>query len=237
MVPTIRHDRVMENETKKSGLWRILLGGGFVLALVVAVLLIVRKPPLTIDDPLVRISDPAQDIVDFSLEDYDNKPFTNMDLQGSWTLIFTGFLYCPDICPMTLTDMAAVFKSLKTSGGYVDRLRLVFISVDPFRDTPELIKDYVRYFNPDFLGVTGTPEELKRVAEALHLFYVFNDPDTGDMFNSVLERPELDYYNVMHSTAILLLNPEGKLVARLNPPYETERIAGVLRTILDYYGD
>jgi len=227
----------MFEKPAKRGRWWFVVVPVVIVIGIFAAFIVVRKPALQIDDPGVRISKPPEEIAGFSLQDDDGNPFTREQLLGEWTLIFTGFLYCPDICPTTLSDMAAVFKKLEQSKEGLAGFRLVFISVDPFRDTPDLIKEYVDYFYPGFIGATGDPEELKKLAERFNLFYAYTDADTNELIVNVLQRPEPEYYNVIHATTILVVSPQAEIVARLSPPFETNRVATELQKIRNYYGD
>lgn len=227
----------MAATAKKTG-WFIALAIALLFMLAALPILIrLGKPPLPTESPFVSIIDPPQHIAELNLVDFNGDTFTHAQLAGAWTLVFTGFLFCPDICPTTLLDMAAVFRKMEDSEDGLAGMRLLFISVDPFRDTPELLKEYVAYFHPEFLGATGTPAELKNMSENLQLFYVYSDPETGEFFPDVLKRPPPEYYNVVHSTAILVINPQSEIVARLSPPFQTDRVISLLTAIRDHYRD
>ena len=101
----------------------------------------------------------GRDVGEFSLVDQNNAPFTAARLQGAPTLVYFGYTHCPDVCPVTLLQLAQVLKS-----GVVPGLRVAFISVDPARDTPPQLAQYVHAFDPDFIGLTGTPAMLKTLS-------------------------------------------------------------------------
>jgi protein SCO1 len=150
---------------------------------------------------------------EFSLTDQSGQPFTHENLQGHPTLVFFGFTHCPDVCPTTLAKLAQVEKKAK-----VPNLKVLLVSVDPERDTPELMERYVRAFNPEFGGVTGTPDEIKRVARE---------------FGVAIEKVEMPggTYTVDHSAVVFLLNAQGERVALFTPPIDIDAIATDLSSI------
>ena len=151
---------------------------------------------------------------DFNFIDQDNNPFTKSDLEGHWSLIFIGYTQCPDICPTTMSVLQQVTQSLRQQNE--EPPATIFISVDPERDTPQLLGQYVGYFDEQNIGITGEKNELKRFAKDLALFFEKAAGTSGDI-NS-------DDYLVDHSSSILLLNPEGKLQAYLAAPHTAEQI-------------
>ncbi|MDD3517303.1 MAG: SCO family protein [Chromatiales bacterium] len=155
----------------------------------------------------------------FELIDGDGERFDNARLAGHWTYLYIGYTYCPDICPMTLGLLGAVMDELKQAG--VERMpQVVFVSVDPERDTVEQLKTYVGYFNPDFIGTTGDPSAIAVFAKKLGLFYNRVD-DPRDPAN----------YLIDHSATILLIDPAGRLHARIEPPHQIEAMARQYREI------
>ena len=105
---------------------------------------------------------------DFSLPDVDGKLRTLADYSGKIVLVFFGFTQCPDVCPTTMLELAAVKKALGPDG---DRVQGVFVTIDPERDTPEILKAYVGSFGPDFVGLRGDAEQTKAVAKHFKVFY------------------------------------------------------------------
>ena len=103
-----------------------------------------------------------------SLPDADGKPRTLADFKGKVTLVFFGYTQCPDVCPTTLAELAAVKRDLGKDG---ERLQGVFVSVDPQRDTPEILKAYMASFDPGFVALRGTPEQIKDTAKEFKVFY------------------------------------------------------------------
>lgn len=151
----------------------------------------------------------------FTLTDESGQPFTAENLQGHSTLVFFGFTHCPDVCPTTLAKLSQVVKTAS-----VPNLKVLLVSVDPERDTPEQLERYVHAFNPDFQAVTGQPEEIERIAQ---------------QFNVAVARVDLPggNYTVDHSAVVFLLNDRGERVAIFTPPFEIEPVAADLRNVAE----
>ena len=131
----------------------------------------------------------------FQLVNQDGKPVDEKILKGKWTAVFFGFTYCPDVCPTTMQALGAAQAQL---GPKADKLQVVFISVDPERDTPAQLKSYLsnEVFPKGTIGLTGTPEQVAAAAKAYRVYYKKNG--------------EGDAYLVDHSTAAYLMNPKGQ---------------------------
>jgi len=156
---------------------------------------------------------------DFQLTNGDGTPFTRQDFNGEWHLVFFGFTHCPDVCPNTLFLLDRVVAQLEQSG--ITPPQVVFVSVDPERDTPEQVAQYVEYFNEDFLGVTAHGSDignLQRLTQALSVAYEF--------------RPEGDGYTVIHSSAVLLVDPAARMHAIFTPPLKAADIAADLALLI-----
>ena len=155
----------------------------------------------------------AQALPPFQLVHQSGRPFTNNDLLGHWTFLYFGYSYCPDVCPLALTDLNRLQRRLATAGADGDTAYL-FVSVDPQRDTPERLRDYVTYFNPKFQGATGSDEALSPLIKALHAFYQrVDNPDAPER------------YTMDHTSTISLIDPQGRLRAIFTPPQDPERMA------------
>ena len=146
---------------------------------------------------------------EFALTDHTGGPFTHRELSEDWTLLFFGYTHCPDVCPITLATMSASVDAIAALGG--EAPRVVFVSVDPERDSPPSLGRYVAVFRNDFLGVTGPHVELTKLTRALGVAYARDGDDPG--------------YLVEHSAALLLVNPKGELQAVFGPPHEPDTIA------------
>lgn len=111
---------------------------------------------------------PGPELSDFHLLDYDGRPRTLADYRGRVLVVFFGYVHCPDACPTELFKLAQVMKRL---GSPSDRVQVLFITLDPERDTPEILKSYVAAFNPRFIGLTGTVAQIDKVAAAFHVVH------------------------------------------------------------------
>lgn len=132
----------------------------------------------------------------FTLTDQNGGTRTDKDFHGHWVLLYFGYTFCPDVCPTTLAVIAATMGKL---GADANRVVPVFITVDPERDTPSVMKSYLAAFGPQFVGLTGKPSDIEKIAHAYRIFYK-KEPIQGGG------------YSVDHSSAILLLDPKGNFV-------------------------
>jgi protein SCO1/2 len=156
-------------------------------------------------------------IAPFALADLDGEPYTLAQLQGHWTLLFAGFTHCPDVCPTTLSLMAQLRRQLAAGP---TRLELLFLSVDPERDTPARLKAYVDHFDASIRGVTGPAAALDAFCASLGLTYV-KVPGAG-----------AGGYTVDHSAALVLLDPQGRIAAYFQPPHRLDTLAADLSGIV-----
>jgi len=146
------------------------------------------------------------ELPNFSLIDQDGAAIGRDVFRGQWDLVFFGFTHCPDICPLTLQILATAKQQLAENGQ--DPLpRIVLVSVDPERDTPELMAQYVAYFGADNLGITGELDELRKLTNGLGIFFEKAAVDG-------------DNYSVNHSAVVLLINPDGQFHAVFGTPHE-----------------
>ncbi len=161
--------------------------------------------------------DTPRAVPDFALVDHHGQPFTPDSLKGQWTLVFFGFTYCPDICP---TTMAFLSRFVGELDGLPERddTRVVMVSVDPARDTPERLAEYVPYFNPEFTGVTGEFLDIHRFATAL------NTP-----FRKVPGQDE--NYLVDHSANVVLVNPRGDYHGFFKAPLDLAKMKVTYRSV------
>ena len=156
------------------------------------------------------------------LVDERSTPFHAADFSGHWSFLYFGYTYCPDVCPLTLVELAAVKQQLAAEHAE-QRVEFYFVSVDPQRDTPARLREYVAYFDPAFHGLTGTNEALASLASA-----------TETMF-AVPAGQGSDNYLVSHSSNLVLLDPEARVHAVLTPPHDAARIAGDFTNVAAHY--
>lgn len=151
----------------------------------------------------------------FSLMDHHDTPFTRDALTNRWTLIFFGFTHCPDICPTTLAELAELKAQLVDTEA--NDLQVVMLTVDPARDTPARLADYVPYFHPDFLGVTGEFADILSVAQRLNApFRKVSEPNGG--------------YQMEHSANVMLMNPRGDYHGFFRAPLDIPKMRVTLRS-------
>lgn len=152
----------------------------------------------------------------FRLTDQAGQVVTEKSLQGRPTIIFFGFTHCPDICPTSLFEMSEVLRAM---GPDADRINAYFISVDPERDTPQAMKDYLQSFDPHLKGLTGSPDDVAKVLTAYRVYAKKVPLKDGD-------------YTMDHTALIYLMDRDGKFVAPFNLKQTPEKAASDLKRYL-----
>lgn len=145
---------------------------------------------------------------DIALTDHNGREFTRAQLQNKWSLIFFGFTHCPDICPMTLLELNRLLPDLPAD--IRENTQVILVSLDPARDTPQVLKEYVAAFNKDFIGVTGEFLTIRRFANEVNVAFA--------------KVTQGDDYTVDHSGNIVLINPRGDYHGFLKPPFDIEKL-------------
>ena len=163
----------------------------------------------------------ARDIQPFELIDHHSAAFDQAALQQHWSFVFFGYTYCPDVCPTTLSVLNGVAQRLQDVDADV---RFVMVTVDPERDTPERLAEYVTYFNGDFLGVTGSDAGLTQLTRQLGILYNRVEPEDGAAG-----------YLIDHTAGVFLFDPDGRYHAVFTPPLSVDRLAGDFRKMLQDY--
>jgi protein SCO1/2 len=163
----------------------------------------------------------AYQIPEFRLSDHRGDDFDQTRFEGRWSFVFFGYTYCPDICPTTLATISSTLKAVEPGEHPVQG---VFVSVDPERDHPERMADYVSYFHDDIVGVTGPDAEITRLTGPLGILAV-KTPDPNDP----------DNYLVDHSASILLIDPKGRVSAVFGAPHDPLAMARDLATLRKHY--
>jgi protein SCO1/2 len=154
----------------------------------------------------------------FTLEDGNGKPVTDRDFRGQYTLVYFGYTFCPDVCPTTLNAVADAMDKL---GPAAKNLRPLFITVDPRRDTPAVVKQYAAAFGPSITGLTGTPAQIAQVAKEYRVYYA--EHKTG---------PGPDDYSMDHSSILYLMDPEGRFIAPVRADQTGDEIAANLKKLM-----
>ncbi len=156
----------------------------------------------------------------FALTDAAGRPFRNADLQRRWTLLSFGFTHCPDVCPTTLTTLVAARRLLADLPA-ATQPHLALFSVDPERDTPDVLREYVAFFDPQMIGVTGPTAAVDGFTRSLGVPVLRGKPASAG-----------GGYDVSHSASVFVIDPQGRLVAILAAPHTPEGIATDFRSIV-----
>ncbi len=154
----------------------------------------------------------------FTLEDGSGKPVTDRDFRGKYMLVYFGYTFCPDVCPTTLNAVADAMDKL---GSAASQIRPLFITVDPGRDTPAVVKQYAAAFGPRIIGLTGTPDEIAKVAKEYRVYYA--EHRTG---------PGPNDYSMDHSSILYLMDPNGGFVAPVRADQTGDEIAANLKKLM-----
>jgi protein SCO1 len=196
----------------RLGLIAVVLAGLLVLAAGALVGLAFREGPKGAAGTLLAsaIGGP------FHLVDQNGKPFGDADLKGKWHLVFFGYTHCPDTCPTTLNELSLALDRL---GKARDAVGIVLISVDPERDTPEILKSYVAAFDAPITALTGSPDEVAQAAKAYRVYYAKHPRGDGG-------------YDMDHSAIIYVMDPEGRFTATFTPDTPADAIAQRLQKLL-----
>ena len=147
----------------------------------------------------------------FTLTEADGKTVTDKDFRGKYTLIYFGYTSCPDVCPTTMADLGIALKKL---GAGADEVQPLFITVDPGRDTPGVLKSYVTDFSPRLIGLTGSPDQIARVEREFHVYAKVHKPADGS-----------GDYSVDHSSLFYLMGPDGRFISVLRADQEGDDLA------------
>ena len=153
----------------------------------------------------------------FELSDQYRQAFNLERLKDKWSFVFFGYTYCPDICPTTLSTLTGVVKQLQEDPQGLSNIQVVFVSVDPQRDTPDVLESYLKYFNEAFQGVTGAQQDIDRLTRQFGAAYM-KEPETTP-----------GQYLVSHTSSIFLVDPYGQLIAAFSPPHDANTIVDQFR--------
>ena len=154
----------------------------------------------------------------FSLQDGNGKPVTDKDFRGKYMLVYFGYTFCPDVCPTTLTAVADAMDKL---GPAASRIQPLFITVDPKRDTPAVVRQYTAAFGPGIEGLTGTPDQIAEVTKEYRVYYA--EHRTG---------PGPNDYSMDHSSVLYLMSPTGGFLAPLRADESGDEMAASLKKLM-----
>lgn len=154
----------------------------------------------------------------FELIDGDGQTVTEQDFRGRHMLVYFGYTFCPDVCPTTLFSASQALDGIGPA--LASKVRLVFVSIDPERDTPEVVKDYASHFHPGTVGLTGTPEQVAAAARVFRIYYRKAAPE------------EDGGYLVDHSSILFLMDGEGRYVTHFGHEATAADMAAALKRLL-----
>jgi protein SCO1/2 len=166
--------------------------------------------------------DQSRALPEFELIDHNRNTLNRDSLKGKWGLMFFGYTHCPDICPITLQTMSDMVKAIEDPD-VAKELSIYFVSVDPERDTPEILASYVTYFNPDFTGATAPIEKLTPLTRSIGIAHQIR--------NKTDDKPE---YDVDHSSAIVLINPQAEFAGLFSAPQDALVMARDVTRIIEH---
>ena len=173
------------------------------------------SPPIMTNAQLTEnglfVYDVPRRFADFNLIDQNQAAFTQESFKDKWTLVFFGYTYCPDVCPTTLATINQ-FSSLLEDTDYATDTQVVMVSVDPQRDTPEMLGNYMGFFGEDYIGATGEYLSIFNLAKQLNIAFAYEPAEDGD-------------YLVSHSGEIALINPNGHFHGFFKIPHDPNKMA------------
>lgn len=161
---------------------------------------------------------------EFRFTSHENVAFEKQQLLGYWNIVFFGFTSCPDICPTTMHTLKQVKKQLRAQDRW-GNYRVIMVSVDPERDTPERLAAYVPFYDSEFVGLTAPLEATTEFAKKLGVLFVAHETDDNGR------------YDVDHSTALILINPDAEFAGLISAPHKQEEIVADLATLASYFAD
>ena len=215
----------MDNNSKSKAVRKtvtiVLAAIAMVLGLTVNKFL--NKPPLSkeqLQQMGTVIFDTPRAFTMTELVDHNGQPFTAKNLQGRWTIVYFGFTFCPDICPATLSQLNKFDALIKEQSPKIAKdMQYIMVTVDPDRDTADKLKNYVPYFNKDFIGVTGEINNVYNLAVQMNV-----------PFTPVVDAED-DFYLVDHGANLTLINPEGDYQGFIRPPLDSAKLLAVLNHV------
>lgn len=196
------------------------------IALVAGVLIAIAAG-LWISELVIGASEEAQETASsgkarvggpFTLINQDGETVSEETFRGKYMLIYFGFTFCPDVCPTELGVMSAALDRL---GGRAEKVQPIFITIDPERDTPEVMARYVKLFNPRLVGLTGTPEQIADVAKAYHVFYRKAQDESSSE------------YTMDHSSIVFLMGPDGEYLKLFPPQTPPDKMAETIESYIE----
>jgi len=164
----------------------------------------------------------ARALPEFELVNHNNQPLTRSSFVGKWNLVFFGYTHCPDICPASLQTLAEMLSAIEDPD-VLEAIQVYFVSVDPERDKPEILGAYVTYFNPAFIGATAPLEKLTPLTRSLGIAHDIRSKSEASTD-----------YDVDHSSAIVLINPQGEFAGLFGAPHDALALARDMTRIVEH---
>ncbi len=211
---------MLSTRTKNLPTGTLVLGGVFILVMFATWLLVKRPAP---PPELLGVINPQfKQLQDFSLDSSQGK-LSGEDFLGKWSFIFFGYTSCPDICPTTLHTLNQFYSLLRDDQGELEDIQVVFVSVDPRRDTVAKLADYIGYFNKKFIAATTNERQIEHFAKQFGAGFII-EPETAP-----------GQYIVIHTSAIFLVDPFGRQVASFSQPHYATTIHSQYKKIKQYF--
>ncbi|MCP4391636.1 MAG: SCO family protein [Gammaproteobacteria bacterium] len=197
---------------------------GLVFGLVMLVTHLLVKPPAPPSELEGVLRKEFRPISAFELQSHGHGPITGSSLRGNWSLFFFGYMSCPDVCPNTLHELNSFYRLLADeTGAEPQDLQVIFVSVDPARDSTENLASYVNHFNKKFIGATAGKGAIERLTRQFGAGYVLEEETAPGQ------------YLVAHTSAIFLVDPSGRLVASFSQPHYAATLLSQYRKITAYF--
>ncbi|NVK55822.1 MAG: SCO family protein [Alteromonadaceae bacterium] len=191
----------------------LTLVGAVALATGVAIAWVVAKQAGSAEPQYFQYFPQPRKLADVELVDQTGQAVTNQDVfKDRWSLLFVGYTFCPDVCPTTMAALSKIYPDLKSISTN-EPIQVVFISVDPNRDTPERLASYVEYFNSEFVALTGEHKQLFPLTRSLGLMY------------AIAESTDNPNYLVDHSASVVVIDPDGFAIGRFKPKFNPGEVA------------
>jgi protein SCO1/2 len=159
----------------------------------------------------------------FDLVDNQNRAFGIAQLKGRWTFLVFGYTQCPDICPATLSQLTRLDRLMNEKVKQDVLPQFLFVSVDPARDTVEVINEYIKYFHDSFIAATGSLQNVTAFEDQVKVFHQYDKPDSDGN------------YAVTHSAEIFLIDPKVRIVAKFAPPISTQKVTQQFQELVNYF--
>lgn len=177
------------------------------IALIVGVYVatIIAPPSMQTQPAYLQMYPQPRELTNFTLTDHNHQSIDKSIFEGKWSILFVGYTYCPDICPTTLAAVSSAYGDLLNATPQDPQV--VFLSVDPKRDTIERLNEYMNFFNPAFIGMTGEHKELFPLVRSMGMMYAMTEST---------DNPD---YLIDHSASIVVINPQAQVIGRLKPQH------------------